>query len=423
MEHIMSNTTLTADIIAKEAVMILENQLVMGNLVYRGYENEFDGKINGYKKGEVVSVRRPADFTVRDGKTAVNQDVVEGKIPVTVDKQKGVDFKFSSQDLTLQIGELSERVIKPAMVQLAHQVDRDIMALYNEIPRHVTLPSGGMDSFADFSLAPALMDKVGIPQDDRYAVLSPADHWAFLGSQTALYMQDVARGAFRNASIGRVGGIDTFMSQHTPVHSCGSRTTSDLVNQTIIDGTHTWALYKDSTYVEMGVDGFNGATDTIKKGDVFTVSDVMEIDPVSKASLGFLKQFVCMEDATASGSAVAAMKFWPPMILSGAHKTAHLSSGTDIDNNTLIWYGTASTDFTQNLFFHKNAFALTMVPLVSPPGATDVGRRSYKGISVRVIPYYDGTNDDSNWRLDVLYGTDVIDSRLAVRASLAAALA
>jgi hypothetical protein len=63
------------------------------------------------------------------------------------------------------------------------------------------------------------------------------------------------------------------------------------------------------------------------------------------------------------------------------------------------------------------------VPLVSPPGATDVGRRSYKGISVRVIPYYDGTNDDSNWRLDVLYGVDVIDSRLAVRASLAAALA
>jgi hypothetical protein len=423
MEHIMSNTTLTADIIAKEAVMILENQMVMGNLVYRGYENEFDGKINGYKKGETVSVRRPADFTVRDGKTAVNQDVVEGKIPVTVDKQKGVDFKFSSQDLTLQIGELSERVIKPAMVQLAHQVDRDIIGLWNEIPKHVTLPSGGMDSFADFSLAPALMDKCGIPQDDRYAVLSPADHWAFLGAQTGLYMQDVAKGAFRNASIGRVGGIDTYMTQHAPVQTCGTRTTSDLVNQTIIDGTHTWALYKDSTYVEMGVDGFNAATDTIEKGAVFTVSDVYEVDPVSKASLGFLKQFVVMEAATASGSAVSAMKFWPPMILSGAHKNAHLSTGTDIDNNTLIWYGTASTSFTQNLFFHKNAFALTMVPLVSPPGATDVGRRSYKGISVRVIPYYDGTNDDSNWRLDVLYGVDVIDSRLAVRASLAAALA
>src|SRR5688500_18058981 len=100
----MSNTTLTADIIAKEAVMILENNLTMGNLVYRGYENEFDKNVNGYKVGETVSIRRPVDFTVRDGKTAVVQDVEEGKIPVTVDQQKGVDFKFSSSDLTLQIG-------------------------------------------------------------------------------------------------------------------------------------------------------------------------------------------------------------------------------------------------------------------------------------------------------------------------------
>jgi hypothetical protein len=419
----MANTTLTADIIAKEAVMILENELVMGNKVYRGYESEFDKSVNGFKVGETVSIRRPADFTVRDGKTAAIQDVVEGKIPVTVDKQKGVDFKFSSQDLTLQIGELSERVIKPALIQLANQVDRDIMSLYNEIPNHVTLPSGGMDSFADFSLAPALMDKLAIPQDNRYAVLSPTDYWAMLGSQTALYIQNAASGAYRQGELGNIAGIGTFMSQNAPVHTAGSRTTSDLVNQTIIDGTHTWALYKDSTYVSMGVDGLNGATDTVKKGDIFTVSDVMEVDPVSKASLGFLKKFVVMEDATGSGSAISAMKFWPPMILSGAHKTAHLSSGTDIDNNTIIWHGTASTDFTQNLFFNKNAFALTMVPMVKPPGAVDVGRRSYKGISVRVIPYYDGTNDDSNWRLDCLYGVDVIDSRQAVRASLAAALA
>ena len=419
----MSNTTLTADIIAKEAVMILENNLVMGGLVYRGYEDEFDRNINGYKVGETVSVRRPTDFTVRDGKTAIVQDVVEGKIPITVDKQKGVDFKFSSQDLTLQIGELSERVIKPAMIQLANQIDMDVMALYNEIPQHVTIPAGGIDSFADFSLAPALMDKLAIPQEDRYAVLTPTDHWAFLGSQTALYIQDVAKDAFRRGRIGPVAGIDTYMSQNCPTHTGGSRTTSDLVNESIVDGTHTWANSKDSTYKTMGVDGMSGATDTVKKGDIFTVAGLNAVNPVSKANLGFLKQFVAMEDATATGNAIAALKFWPPMIMSGAQQTVFANSDGIIDNDVLIWYGTASTAFQQNLFFHKNAFALTMVPLVKPPGAIDVARRTYKGVSVRVIPYYDGTNDDSNWRLDVLYGVDVVDSRLAVRASLAAALA
>jgi hypothetical protein len=61
-----------------------------------------------------------------------------------------------------------------------------------------------------------------------------------------------------------------------------------------------------------------------------------------------------------------------------------------------------------------------MVPMEKPPGAVDVARKSFKGLSIRLIPYYDGANDVSNWRLDILYGVKCIDPRLAVRASLAA---
>ena len=418
----MSNTTLTADIIAKEAVSILENELLMGKLCYRGYEEEFDKKVNGYKVGETVSIRRPTDFTVRDGKTAVVQDVVEGKIPVTVDKQKGIDFKFSGQDLTLQIGDLSDRVIKPAMIQLANQIDVDMFGLYNEIPNHVTIPSGGIDSFADFALAPTLMDKLAIPQDKRSAILTPGDYWALLGSQTALYVNEAAKDAYRNANLGHIGGVDTYMSQNTPTHTTGARTGTDLADLTVVDGTFTWAAVKDSTYITFHIDG--AASETAgywKKGDTFTISDLYDVNPVTKATLAHLKMFVVMEDGTTADTNQGDVKIWPPIILSGAQKTCHLSTGT-IDDNTITYQGVASTGYAQNLYFHKNAFALTMVPMVSPPGAIDVGRRSYKGVSVRVIPYYDGTNDDSNWRLDVLYGVDVVDPRLAVRASLAATI-
>jgi hypothetical protein len=48
----MANTTLTASIVAKAAVGILENELTMAGLVYRGYEDEFDKKINGYEVGD-----------------------------------------------------------------------------------------------------------------------------------------------------------------------------------------------------------------------------------------------------------------------------------------------------------------------------------------------------------------------------------
>ena len=415
----MSNTTLTADIIAKEAVMILENELLMAKLCHRGYEPEFDKSVNGYKVGETVSIRRPADFTVRDGKVAAVQDVVEGKIPVTVDKQKGVDFKFSSQDLTLQIGQLSDRVLRPAMVQLANQVDIDMMALYNRIPRQITLPSGGTDSFADFALAPTLMDTCSIPQEDRAAILTPGNYWALLGSQTALYVNDAAKQAYRNARLGMIGGIDTYMSQNLPTHTTGARTGTDLADLTVVDGTFTWQATKDATEITFHIDG--AASDTAgywKKGDTFTIADVYDVNPVTKAALPHLKQFVVTADATTSGNE-GDVKIWPPIILSGSQKTCHLSTGT-IDDNVITYKGAASTGYAQNLFFHKNAFALTMVPMVSPPGAVDVARRTLNGISVRVIPYYDGTNDDSNWRLDVLYGCDAIDTRLAVRATLAA---
>ena len=418
----MSNTVLTADIIAAEALMILENNCIMGGLVYRGYEEEFSKKINGYTVGETISVRRPADFTVRTGATASVQDAVEGKFSLSVDTQIGVDFKFTSSDLTLQIKDLSERVIKPAMVQLVNYIDRDLLSLYKDIPNHVTLPSGGMNSYADFALAAERMDVTGVPEDDRSVVMNPADHWLFLGSQTALYMQDVAKSAYRTRKVGTVGGIETYVSNNMPTHTYGSREGTDLVNQVLIDGTITWAATKDTGTQSLTLDGLSGATVTFKAGDTLTLSDVYDVNPVSKEVLPHLKQFVVTADATAAGSAVT-LTIAPPIILSGAHKTAHLSTGTDIDNNTVTYQGTASTGFAQNLYFHKNAFSLVMVPMVSPPGAVDVGRRSKNGYSVRVIPYYDGTNDVSNWRLDVLYGKKTIDRRLGVRASLAADIA
>ena len=95
----MPNTTLTADVIAKEALMILENNLIAANQVFRGYEDEFNKNVNGYCKGDTIAVRRPAQFAIRTGATMATQDVVEGKFFISVDSQAGVDFKFSSTDI------------------------------------------------------------------------------------------------------------------------------------------------------------------------------------------------------------------------------------------------------------------------------------------------------------------------------------
>ena len=409
-----TNTTLTADIIAKEALMHLDNNLVFAKQVYRGYENEFSKKVNGYEVGETISIRRPTDFTVRTNATMATQDVTEGKVALTVNQRRGVDFEFTSQDLTLKIGELGERVIKPAMIQLANSVDTFLSGMYASVPNWVGTSTKKIGSYSDFAKAPERMDELAVPQDTRAAVLSPSDHWALLGSQTGLFIQDAAKGAYRKGSLGEIGGVDTFMSQNVLTHTAGTRT-NGTIGASITAATVTYLSVKDSMTQVVALSGLGNAK-TVNKGDVFTIADVYAVNPVTKARLPFLKQFVAMEDKTADGSGNTNLTIYPAMIWSGAFQNVAVTTGvTDLNTKVVTWFSAAGAQDRQNLVFHKNAFALVMVPLVKPPGAVDVSRQSYKGTSVRVIPVYDGTNDVSKWRLDILFGGAAIDPRLATR--------
>lgn len=412
----MANTTLTADIIAKAAVTILDNELVMPKKVFRGYEDDITKKVNGYEVGETLSIRKPADFIVRDGATANAQNVTEGKTTITVDKRKGVDFKFTSQDLTLNIKELSDRVIKPAMVQLANQMDTDLHALYKDVPNWVGTPGQTVNSFADFAKAPQRLDEGAVPQDNRCAVLSPADHWGLVGNQTGLYVDSIAKPAYRKGSAGMIGNVDAYMTQNVATHTTGAFAGTVKVDASITSATTSYDSVKDTNTQTIHIDGLTSATATIKAGDVFTIDGVYDVNPVTKAPLSFLKMFTVTADATAASNEVD-LVVSPALVWSGAHKNVDVQGVSDLNNQDVTFMGTQSTGYLQNMVFHKNAFSLVSVPLVAPPGAVDVGRSTYKGTSVRVIPVYDGITDESMWRLDVLYGVKAVDSRLAVRLS------
>jgi hypothetical protein len=319
--------------------------------------------------------------------------------------------------LALDIGELSERVLKPAMVQVANQVDRDLTALYKKVWNWVGTPGQVINAYSDFALGPQRLDEGAVPLDDRCALLSPADHWGLLGAQTALYIQDAARGAYRQGSLGMIGGVDTYMSQNVQTHTAGSRTNTTPLADAVFTGSvlsTDYATAKDTGTMSLATDGWTTSL-TIKEGDVFTISAVFAVNPVTKATLSYLQQFVVRTEvpSTANGSDQAVV-ISPPIIASGAFQTV---SAAALDGGTITNMGTASTGYVQNMVFHKNAFALAVVPMEMPQGVVDGARKSYKGMSCRVIPYYDGTNDVSSWRLDLLYGVKAIDPRLATRIS------
>ena len=232
-----------------------------------------------------------------------------------------------------------------------------------------------------------------------------------VGSQTSLNLEKIGSAAYRKGTIGEIADVGTYRTQNVQTHTRGTAVTTNA--KVLGTQSTTWAATKDTGTMSLNTEGW-GASETLKQGDVFTIDAVFAVNPVTKARLPHLQQFVIRADATANGTTTntTTLTISPPIIVSGAFQTVNAAA---LDDATITLIGTASTGYAQNLVFRKNAFALAMVPLVKPPGAVDVGRRSYKGTSVRVIPYYDGTNDISNWRLDCLYGVKTVDARQATR--------
>ena len=137
---------------------------------------------------------------------------------------------------------------------------------------------------------------------------------------------------------------------------------------------------------------------------------------MSGESTGSLKQFVVTADIASatdvtSTDSVALVTFKPDMLHTGAYKTVDTIPAL---TSKVVVKGFTRQVYPQNLAFHKNAFALCMVPLQMPDGVWGA-RESEDGISIRVVKGYDIDEDVETVRLDILYGVKTIYEELAVR--------
>lgn len=407
----MANKYITPSVIAKEALMQLENNLVFGNNVHREYKKEF------VKVGDTVSIRKPVKFYAADGATLVKQDVEEGNTSIKIDQRKHVGWEWSSQDLTLTIEEYSKRYIEPACITLAQVVDQAVAGLYKKVWNSVGTPGTTPANFAALGAAAQRMDEMAIPSKPRKAIMNPAAGWTLAGAQTALYMSDIAKSAYREGTIGDIAGFDTFRSQNVKNHVVGTKAGTPLVNGAAQNVTYQ-SVSTTGNKQSLITDGWTNSSAVLKAGDVFTIAGVYAVNPVpgegstGKAVMPYLQQFVVLADATADGSGNATVTIAPAIITSGAQQTV---SAAPADNAAITVLGTASTAYPQNVCFSRNAFALVTVPLIMPDSAVFKAQESHAGLSIRVIKDFDITNDKEIIRLDVMFGVEAIYADLATR--------
>ena len=406
-----TNSILTATAVTREALRVLHQKLNFVGTITRDYDESFARQ--GAKVGDTLKVRLPNQYTVRTGSTLVSQDTTESSVDLKVQTQKGVDLNFTSVDLTMALDDFSERILEPAMSVLAANIEADAMSMYKDVYNQVQ--GAGPATFTRVLQGRKILVDNLAPLSGRTCNLNTQDNVDLVDALKGLFNDKTTISKQnREGYMGRTAGFDFMENTLWPAHTVGTKAGTPLIN----GGSQatTYAASGANNAQSLITDGWTASSAILKQGDVFTIAGVFAVNPVSKDVLPYLQQFVVNADISADGSGNATLNVSPAIITTGAYQTV---SAGPADNAAITVLGTAATNYPQNLVFHKNAFALVMVPMEMPAGVPSdlVGRETYKGISVRLVPYYDGANDLSNWRLDVLYAVKAIFPDLATRVS------
>jgi len=155
-----------------------------------------------------------------------------------------------------------------------------------------------------------------------------------------------------------------------------------------------------------------GSGATGKAGDVFTVADCYAVNPQTRESTGSLFQFVALADVTLNGSGAGDITVAP--IYSADHALATVNALPG-NSKAVVFVGAASSQYAQNLVYHKDAITFATADLLLPQGVDMASRQVHNGISLRVVRQYDINNDRMPCRIDVLYGYSTIRPQMACR--------
>lgn len=398
----MPNSLLTIDMITRKALEILENNLVITRNVNRQYDDSF--AVQGAKIGSTLRIRLPDRALVTDGAALQVQDDQEQFTTLSVSSQKHIGVNFTTAELTMQLDDFAERVLKPRVSQLAASIDADVANVFRSAYQSVGTPGTVPSTSLVLLQAQQKLNESAALMSPRYATVNPAANAGLVEGMKGLFnpTNTISR-QFKNGMMGEgvLGFEEVNMSQSIKNHTTGSRSGAHTVTTTV------------STQGQATLNITGTGTQTIAAGDVFTIANVFAVNPQTRESTGALQQFVVTEASTASGGAYTAVKI-SPAIYTATQALATVDSFPQA-GAAITFLGAASTSFPQNLVYHRDAITFATADLVLPQGVDMASRQVHNGISMRIVRQYDINNDRMPCRIDVLYGYSLIRAPMAVR--------
>lgn len=372
----MANTIPAVQQIARQVLIRLLENLVMPMLIFKDFSKEFA------KEGQTIQVKIPPVFDAKDFDRATGievQDIFVGTVPVTLNKIADVTVEMSAEELALDIDSQTGLMTLEGMgVAIASKINRACLALYKDIPYHNGVAGTTPDALSDLAAIIKDLNDRNVPLAPRNAVWDSSAHSKLIQIDNLVKVNESGDNiALKNAEIGKIYGLNNYMSQAVATHVAGGATaaTTPKVKGEVAAGATTMAI--DAVAL----------AGKLLKGDLMVIANV---------------QYVVTEDTLdAAANEIAVVKFYPP------------APAAKIANDATITFPDATAGgHTANLAFHPQAFAFVTRPMELPKDKESY-YAEFNGIGVRVVSGYDMKYKKTVTSVDVLYGLQSVYKELA----------
>ena len=403
----MGNTTLTIDMITKEALRLAHEKATFIGTINRQFDDSF-GASSG-KIGDTLRIRIPSQYTRRSGSRVMDvQDSIQVSTSLVVATQDGVDMRFNSREMALDLDSFSQLHLEPAMASLISNIDSDVLqgctrATYNWATNLSPLTSSFMTTMTALSSLTAAgnartrLNQNLAPKGDR-RIQVDSGQMASIVTGVAAYFNpsNAISEQYREGLVARTAMADYYENERIfPMTTVSSA----LVT--------SWRL---QSFVSTA--GSNSATvsttQAIPVGAVFSLGNatgmISDVHPETKSVFANPKQFTVVSTVFAATTTIT---FSPAIYWTGARQNVggvFTATSLVLSSLTIHQAGTTSATFPTALMYHRDAYTFATAELPLMGGSEKCVRRTYDGLSLRVWQDPDIRNDELLTRIDILYG-------------------
>jgi hypothetical protein len=359
----------------------------------------FAGKFKG-DTGDTIDISRPTDFvTVRtstgDVSGETKSDIITGKASAVVQDYFTSFVDYDEADEAIKMGNLPE-LLAPMATRMVTDFELDFAGF---MKNNSALLSGtvstAIDAWSDIANAGAVLGATGVPRDGRWnAAINGFTQTALADVQRSLGAGGTAGGLVRSAHTRGVitedfAGMRVLAADTLSTHTTGVG--ADRAGTMTAAPTPTYLGAKDTMTQSLAVTAFQ-ANLVVAAGEIVTVTaasgainrlNLSTRQPiVNAAGAAILWTGTVTETVTLGASGEGTLVVTGPAIFEsdGQYNTV---SQVIANSDVITLSGAAETLVQPGLFWHRDAFTVTSVP-IKRLHSTDTIFTTKDGLQLRV---------------------------------------